>query len=749
MIDQELIRRVINQESGGNPMAVSPKGAQGIMQIMPETARDPGYGVKPLQGWDGVNPMTAPVEEQIRFGTDYLKAMAQQHGGDTRLALAAYNAGPGAVQAAGNQIPNIKETQDYVEKIAPMSGGTQVAQNDWRSRAQAIEMPAAEIAAPAQPTSDWRSRAQPLQITVNPTRKLEQGPAQAPAPSDWRSRAKATDTTLPGEDSGPRIAALQGFNSSVPGGNRVAAGLGAVTAKGYDVVTGGDLFKDKSIADLYKTARQDQIKTEAENPGANALGSAAGLVATLPLLSTKILTGTKATTGVRGAVNAIPEALGAVGNFVRGSKVTEGAGVVAKGVNLAGKAARSATVAAPVGGIYGYTNSQNDLNSGAAVGDAATAAGFSAALGGAAPLASAALSRIPKPKVSEAIKELAATAKNKFGIDLSLDQIAPSKVRDTVQKISQNIPGSGVDAFQEKQRTQWMRSVAKTIGEDSDNLGPEVLQNYLKRAEKDFDGVLGGKTITFEQSDINALGDVAAQAKRKVSTGLSDIVQNNVNDVLDNLTKFSVAKGGRREVAGEQLASLRSQLLADLPSIEGGARPQVAKIIDQIDKVVNRHLSPAEVKQLADARLQWRNYRTLDPLLEKSTDGMIDPTQLMQKVASSKYIKASRKKTGEDDLVDLARIGKQFLPIKGGSDTAQKVAYMKGGSAVFTGGVALSNLPLALTGLAANTGYQKLINQSPRVVKNLVSGSQTPSKVPAIAALLGAQTAPVKIQKAP
>lgn len=116
-IDQQLLLdAVVKQESGGNPNAVSPKGAAGIMQIMPDTARQPGYGVQPLQGWDGVDPRTASVEEQMRFGNDYLNAMKAQHNGNTELALAAYNAGPGAVQQYGG-IPPYEETQNYVKSI--------------------------------------------------------------------------------------------------------------------------------------------------------------------------------------------------------------------------------------------------------------------------------------------------------------------------------------------------------------------------------------------------------------------------------------------------------------------------------------------------------------------------------------------------------------------------------------------------------------------------------------------------------
>lgn len=126
-VSDDLFNALIQQESGGDPMAVSPVGASGIAQIMPDTARDPGYGVTPLQGWDGVDPRTAPVEEQMRFGREYLEAMKRVNGGDERLALAAYNAGPGAVEQYGG-VPPFEETQNYVQKIGsnvPLNGPNQ------------------------------------------------------------------------------------------------------------------------------------------------------------------------------------------------------------------------------------------------------------------------------------------------------------------------------------------------------------------------------------------------------------------------------------------------------------------------------------------------------------------------------------------------------------------------------------------------------------------------------------------------
>lgn len=120
-IADALLPYLVNQESGGDPMALSPKGAGGLTQIMPDTARDPGYGVPPLQGWDGKDPRTAPPEEQLRFGRDYLGAMINNRGGNVAEGLAAYNAGPGAVEQYGG-IPPYAETQQYVQNITQAAG---------------------------------------------------------------------------------------------------------------------------------------------------------------------------------------------------------------------------------------------------------------------------------------------------------------------------------------------------------------------------------------------------------------------------------------------------------------------------------------------------------------------------------------------------------------------------------------------------------------------------------------------------
>jgi soluble lytic murein transglycosylase-like protein len=121
-VSPELVESVIQVESNFNPFAVSPKGAEGLMQLMPGTARR--FGVR----------NTFDAKQNIEGGVRYLKFL-QDTFKDDRLAIAAYNAGEGAVQKYGN-VPPYPETMDYVAKVGEKYGQARRAE---QARKKAVQ----------------------------------------------------------------------------------------------------------------------------------------------------------------------------------------------------------------------------------------------------------------------------------------------------------------------------------------------------------------------------------------------------------------------------------------------------------------------------------------------------------------------------------------------------------------------------------------------------------------------------------
>lgn len=158
-VDPALVRAVMQTESGGNPTAVSRKGAVGLMQLMPQTAMD--LGVKNIFS----------AQENLEAGVKYLRTLLVRYGGDLDRSLAAYNAGAGAVDRAGG-VPRNAETRDYVRKVTNNYLGNGSTKNTVTAAKLAIA-----------------KSASPVPVSVN---KSASGPALAPA----NSHAPATVTAI-------------------------------------------------------------------------------------------------------------------------------------------------------------------------------------------------------------------------------------------------------------------------------------------------------------------------------------------------------------------------------------------------------------------------------------------------------------------------------------------------------------------------------------------------------------------------
>lgn len=154
-LDAQLMVALIAAESGFDPRAISPKGAIGLMQLMPGTAER--YGVR-ADGSNSQRERLMHPETNVRAGALFLRDLLLMFPGRIDLALAAYNAGPGAVMRAGLRIPDYPETQNYVRTVTELLAHLRPASVTQKLEVAALpSLAAAPVAPAAPPPATWLS----------------------------------------------------------------------------------------------------------------------------------------------------------------------------------------------------------------------------------------------------------------------------------------------------------------------------------------------------------------------------------------------------------------------------------------------------------------------------------------------------------------------------------------------------------------------------------------------------------------
>ncbi len=277
-LDPDLVRRLTNQESRFKRGAVSPKGASGLMQLMPATAKS--LGVKNIFDPD----------ENIRGGTDYLKQQLDEFG-DVPKALAAYNAGPGAVRKYGG-VPPYKETQNYVKTIGGGYQGTGYAQgakpqtaipkfDDWaKSQDEKVVAPgrgkqgpmvvrrqAAEAANPQVSNFD---PAQPSNAAIPSFDEFQK--QSAPATGTWASNLYNQKPKQPRTRPKPAAPALTS--------PQISMGQGAVQGEtnNADAIRQGVKYGAPPGFSLLPTSVQDAVAEQVAKGGKGLLRQGAGAI---------------------------------------------------------------------------------------------------------------------------------------------------------------------------------------------------------------------------------------------------------------------------------------------------------------------------------------------------------------------------------------------------------------------------------------------------------------------------------------
>lgn len=310
-----------------------------------------------------------------------------------------------------------------------------------------------------------------------------------------------------GADMGRATSAVQGFNSTVPFGNRITAGMGALMAAP---------FTDQGISELYNQSRANQKTTEEAHKGANLAGSLGGLALTL---APALVTGGANTTPIIGKLaDAAQGANSAIGNFVGGSKLASDAGRLARIGKTLGTAARSAVVAAPIGGLYGYGAGEEGNRIDAAAKNAELAAGVGFAL----PVAGAALSG-----VSDAVGGMT----NRVGSLLGNEK-AQSNIADNI--IAKRLVEEGYSPEEITQLIAEGRAsgLSPTLGEATGSSG--VLQA--------------------EKSILRGSGEGANNMRDSLNLRNRDTVPNAINDFADRIQPEEGAVSNLYKAAAQEAA---------------------------------------------------------------------------------------------------------------------------------------------------------------------------------------------------
>jgi hypothetical protein len=398
------------------------------------------------------------------------------------------------------------------------------------------------------------------------------------------------------------------------------------------------------------------------------------------------------------------------------------------------KLGAGATGGAVAAGLYGA----GEADEGQRIEEAKKAAIPGAVLGAAAPAVVQGIKSTILPNVEEVVKPLANRAKE-FGIPLTMQQVSPTKARTTFDKVTSKLPFSGQEAFQERQIQSFNKAVAKTIGQDSKDLGPETIKKFKDTAQKKFGEVLHNKNVNIDSADILDIESLLDDIELTTVEDSAKIVTKNVDRVVRDINA-GLTDGVMK---GSKLAQIRSDLLKRFIKTKNyEVADKLGDIIDKVDNIVIKNIPKDKAAVLKQARREWRNYKTIHPLLQKSERGLINPTLLMNRVAQNPYIDASVKKVGEDDLVDLARIGKEFLPKLGGSDTYEQLATV-GGTGYLSHAAATNDLltPALYAGGALGVGsaIQGLGRSQPLVSKAIQAGQSIPN--PFLSSILAGRVA--------
>jgi hypothetical protein len=359
----------------------------------------------------------------------------------------------------------------------------------------------------------------------------------------------------------------------------------------------------------------------------------------------------------------------ALDQFLGGTAATAPVAATSVGARALGLAGKSLASRAVTGGATGV--GLNALDAGlrdGSPGQVGASAAVGGLIGGGVPLAGRAagmaVNKLLSPATDTATSYLLKKAEQ-YGVPIRPAQISTSPFIQKTDQMLAQVPGSGMSRAVGEQRAGFSRAVANTFGEDATALTPDIMDAAKKRIGAEFDAVEKGTTVRFDRPLVQKLGDIVKDA--------SDVLESDqVAPIAKRVTAIAdLSNGG--DIEGRAFNNLMKKG-APLSRLQKSSDPNVAYYAGQIRSAMQDALERSAPSDLAQrynkARLQYRNMKTVEPLIDASGD--VSPLRLAAKV---KQANPNFAYGAGGDLADLARIGQRFMrqPPDSGTPAGQKV----------------------------------------------------------------------------
>jgi len=306
--------------------------------------------------------------------------------------------------------------------------------------------------------------------------------------------------------------------------------------------------------------------------------------------------------------------------------------------------------------------------------------------------------------------ELAKRAEE-LGINLKATQVSSSPLLKKYDQVSGMLPFSGAQGTSDTQIQQFTRAVSRTMGLDTSELTPQVVEDQRQLVGKSIGNIYKNSTVKVDQPFAQDLTRVANDAQVTHTDNELKPVYNQIKNVVSKINQNG-------EISGEAFHGL-SKYNVTLSKAQQSSNPNIANSANQIynalDDLLERNLPPDQLASLRQAKSQYKSIKTVEPLVDQSAEGYVSPLKLMQKVINSP---GGKLRSGE--LGELADIGRKFFPTPSDSGTPlgtmllqaihdPKAAIGAAGGALYSG-AAFTDVGLGGMGLAANRLIRSAVN---------------------------------------